>query len=78
MSRHDLDNATVGDVRKVVKLIQAMNKRLDDRIGDAFEAFQKGDDDQINFWNEHEEKIKKLNRAVNRLISQVEALEKDE
>lgn len=76
MARSSTDVASVGDVRKVVKLIQTLYKRLDDRVGDAFEAIRKGDDDQAEFWNEHEEKIKKLNRAVNRLVDKVAELER--
>lgn len=61
--REDTDPATVGDIRKLLKRI----KTLEDRVGDAFEAIATGDDSQKEFWDEHEDKIARLQRSVNRL-----------
>lgn len=61
MAKHDDDEVvTWGQLRKIVK-------RLDARIGEAFEAIAAGDENQAGFWDEHEDKINRLRRKINRM-----------
>lgn len=59
--RHqDSDPVTWGDLRRAYK-------KLDERISEAFEAIAEGDSAQSSFWDEHEDKINRLQRAVARI-----------
>ena len=65
MAKPDDAPVTWGEMRKIYK-------RLDTRISEAFEAIATGDDNQAEFWNEHEDKINRLTRALNRLRKEIE------
>lgn len=72
MAKHrDSDPVTWGDFRKIVKHVRA----LETGLADAFEAITKGDGDQAEFWNEHEEKLERLRRSQNRIKKRLDALE---
>jgi len=60
------------EFRKLIRLV----KQLDARLGDAFEAVTRGDDTQADFWDEHEEKLNRHQRAIRRLEKRIEVLEK--
>lgn len=64
MRHEDTDLVTWGDLRKVFK-------RLDSRVDEAFDHATKLVDGQIEFWNEHEEKLERLRRAVKRMEDHV-------
>jgi len=71
-ARHaDSDPVSWADLRKVVRAI----RKVDQRVSECFEAVTAGDDAQAEFWNEHQDKIERLRRSVNRLTKRVESLE---
>lgn len=71
MAKHkDGEPVTWGDFRKVVKRLLALEALVDD----AFTAIAEGDANQAEFWNEHEEKLERLNRSLRRLKKQVEEI----
>jgi hypothetical protein len=58
--RHEDDEpVTWGDLRRIYK-------KLDTRISEAYEAIAAGDQIQSDFWDEHEEKLNRLLRRMNR------------
>lgn len=63
--------ATLGQLKKVYK-------KLDSRIDEAFDAISEGDGVQAEFWNEHEDKLERLRRRMNRLERRLQALEGNE
>jgi len=68
MKRADDSPATWGDIKRIYKL-------LNERISDSFEEISKVDDKQAGFWDEHEEKINRHQRAIRRLENRVTELE---
>ena len=64
MAKPDDAPVTWGEMRKIYK-------RLDNRISECFEAIAAGDGAQAEFWDEHEEKINRLSRALNRLRKEI-------
>lgn len=70
MAKPDDAPVTWGELRKVYK-------RLDARIGEAFEAIASGDDRQAEFWDEHEDKINRLTRGQNRMSKRIRELEEE-
>jgi len=49
------------------KMVKGELKKLDDRITECYSDMAAADDVQSGFWNEHEEKIARLNRSLRRL-----------
>lgn len=65
MAKPDDAPVTWGELRRVYK-------KLDTRISECFEALATGDSEQAEFWNEHEDKIARLTRALNRLRKEIQ------
>jgi len=68
MPRDDDSVVTWGEFKKFYR-------KLDGRISEAFEAIATGDETQGEFWNEHENKIQRHQRALKRHEDRLEALE---
>lgn len=69
MPRPDNDPVTWGDLKRIYKKLQ---EQLDELRSEAFAAINQGDQTQADFWNEHEEKIARLTRGLNRLKKSLE------
>lgn len=66
--RADDSPVTWGDLKRVYR-------KLDARIDEAFDAVNALDNKQAEFWDEHEDKLGRLNRSLTRLKRTVEELE---
>jgi hypothetical protein len=73
MTHQDTDPVTWLEFRKLI----AYTKKLEARLGDAFEAISTGDETQAEFWNEHEEKINRHQRSLRRLEKRMTELESE-
>lgn len=62
---------TWGELRHVYK-------KLDRRVTDIFVAVNDLDDKQAGFWDEHEDKIQRHQRALKRHEDRIAALESDD
>lgn len=67
MARPDDSPATWGDVKRIYR-------KLDARIDECFDAVSALDNKQSEFWDEHEDKLGRLNRALTRLKRDVDQL----
>lgn len=65
MRQPDEAPVTWGDLRRVYK-------KLDARIDECFDAVSALDNKQAEFWDEHEQKLLRINRALARLKRSVE------
>lgn len=68
---------SVDDLPVTRKQMKVLYKRLNDRIDECFDEMHKGDDEQAAFWDEHENKIERLTRALRRLQKEVKELEEE-